>query len=88
MALAVGIDLGTVFSCVGVFRDGNVEIIANAQGNRITPSVVAFTERGRLVGDAAKNQIELNTRNTIYGKINMKFIPTSTLHQAFLYFRR
>lgn len=68
MAPAIGIDLGTVFSCVGVYRDGHVEIIANLQGARVTPSVVAFTNRGRFVGDAAKNQIGGNARNTIYGK--------------------
>lgn len=68
MAPAIGIDLGTVFSCVGVHRNGHVEIIANLQGTRTTPSVVAFTERGRLVGDAAKNQVVENGRNTIFGK--------------------
>lgn len=70
MPVAVGIDLGTVFSCVGVYREGKIEIIANSQGNRITPSIVAFTERGRLAGDAAKNQIELNSSNTIFGEQN------------------
>lgn len=69
MPLAVGIDLGTVYSCAGVYRNGNVEIIANSQGNRVTPSVVAYTERGELIGDAAKNQIELNSKNTLYGKL-------------------
>lgn len=66
MTKAVGIDLGTTYSCVTVYRKGNVEVIANDQGNRTTPSYVAFTENERLVGDAAKNQANQNPKNTVY----------------------
>lgn len=67
MGTVIGIDLGTTYSCVGVFKSGRVEIIANDQGNRITPSYVAFLENGeRLTGDAAKNQATINPENTVF----------------------
>lgn len=62
----IGIDAGTTYSCVGVFKQGNVQILANDQGNRTTPSHVAFTDTERLVGEAAKNQAVANPVNTIY----------------------
>ena len=62
----IGIDLGTTFSCLGVWQNNKVEIIANDQGNRTTPSYVAFTENERIVGNGAKNQCAQNPNNTIF----------------------
>ncbi|SCU83756.1 LAFA_0D05556g1_1 [Lachancea sp. 'fantastica'] len=66
MSKAIGIDLGTTYSCVAHFTNDRVEIIANDQGNRTTPSYVAFTDTERLIGDAAKNQAAINPRNTVF----------------------
>lgn len=66
MVVVAGYDIGTTYSCAGIWRNNRVEIIANDQGNRTTPSYVAFTDTERLVGDAAKNQAAMNPKNTIY----------------------
>ncbi|KAG5558414.1 hypothetical protein RHGRI_008371 [Rhododendron griersonianum] len=66
---AIGIDLGTTYSCVAVWQHERIEIIANDQGNRTTPSYVAFTNTERLTGDAAKNQVTVNATNTVFGMV-------------------
>merc|ERR1719182_1025092 len=62
----IGIDLGTTYSCVGIYKNGRVEIIPNDQGNRITPSYVSFTDEERLIGEAAKNQATIQPTQTLF----------------------
>lgn len=66
LGTVIGIDVGTTYSCVGVYKNGHVEIIANEQGNRITPSWVGFTDSERLIGEAAKNQAAANSERSVF----------------------
>ena len=79
----VGIDLGTTYSCVGIFKNGRVEIIPNEQGNRITPSYVGWDDNDeRLIGDAAKNQATINPARTVFDAkrlIGRKYVPVRPL---------
>ncbi|KAI5346404.1 hypothetical protein L3X38_014283 [Prunus dulcis] len=72
---AIGIDLGTTYSCVAVWQHDNIEVIVNDQGNRTTPSYVAFTNTERLIGDAAYNLVIRNPTNTIFGEFCLNDIP-------------
>ncbi|MCJ1291315.1 ATPase with role in protein import into the ER [Xylographa carneopallida] len=90
LGTVIGIDLGTTYSCVGVMQNGKVEILVNDQGNRITPSYVAFTDEERLVGDAAKNQYAANPKRTVYDikrligrKFNDKDVQADMKHFPF-----
>jgi molecular chaperone DnaK (HSP70) len=73
-ASVIGIDLGTTYSCVGVFKHGKVEIIANEHGNRPMPSLVAFADTERLIGEPAKNQMGSNPNNSIFGMSKLKHL--------------
>lgn len=73
--VAIGIDLGTTYSCVAVWQNDGVEVIANDQGNRTTPSYVAFTDSQRFIGDAAYNQVAVNPVNTVFGNYLLHYSP-------------
>uniref|UniRef100_A0A7N0UEZ8 Heat shock protein 70 n=1 Tax=Kalanchoe fedtschenkoi TaxID=63787 RepID=A0A7N0UEZ8_KALFE len=79
---AIGIDLGTTYSCVGVWQHDRVEIIANDQGNRTTPSYVGFTDSEMLIGDAAKNQVAMNPINTVFGMMSCTSCIGSDLNRS------
>jgi L1 cell adhesion molecule like protein len=80
-APAIGIDLGTTYSCVGVFQNGKVEIITNEQGIKTTSSYVAFTDSERVIGDAAKDQAYANPINTIFGMSKLEHFCDIKIHR-------
>lgn len=82
----IGIDLGTTYSCVAVWQHDHVEIIVNDQGNRTTPSHVAFNDTETLVGDAAFNQVIRNPVNSIFGKFNFALCTSRQIFFLFLRF--
>ena len=82
---AIGIDLGTTYSCVAVWQNERVEIIVNDQGNRTTPSYVAFTPIERLVGDAAKIQVARNPTNSIFGNLHFFFFLVNVILKHLLF---